>query len=206
MGLDIEELERIFPAYLLDASKQRLLDCLSNKNANHDYFAQSWDGADAPLQGDGWSTFKLYDFELGEEREVSGIIFSNSCDIDAENNSMRPRNVVFAPFITLETYLRRLTEGAIPADRRQNHIEAIKRQEKTEIFYVPATQSVPECIVMLDDIHSIPLKTFLDAGRPRKKLFRLNNFGFYMFLMKLAIHFTRFGEAIDRDGGLVGAD
>jgi hypothetical protein len=32
----------------------------------------------------------------------------------------------------------------------------------------------------------------------QQRIFSLSNYGFYLFLFKLSIHFTRFGEAVDR--------
>ena len=199
MVADGEYLEQIFPVYLTDASKAKLAECLRDRAENHDYHASGWDGPDQPLQGDGWQPLTIFDFVSAERRLVPGIVMSNSCDIDGSNESMRPRNVLFAPLVRLDTYEEILRTNGIEADRVEQHLQSVRRQEKTEIFYVPAGREIPECLVMLDDIHSQPLPSFLEGTQGIRRLFRFNNFGFYMFLMKLSIHFTRFGERIDRD-------
>lgn len=196
--IDLENLERVIPVYLSDASKIRLATNLANCQDNYHYFANGWEGPDEPLQGDGWNHFWLVDFE-GNKRMVSGIVCSNSCDIDISNPSMRSRNILFAPVVALSSYEAQLRNERISEARIQTHLQAIKRQEKTELFYLPESVHTPECVVMLDDIRPQPLNTFLNGGSAKKLLFRLNNFGFYMFLMKLAIHFSRFGEKLDRE-------
>lgn len=199
MAVDGESLEKIFPVYLTDASKARLTDCLRDAANNRDYHANGWEGPDQPLQGDGWQPFTILDFETAARSTVPGIVISNSCDIDGTNESMRQRNVLYAPLVRLEAYEGMLRNNGMQADRIQQHIDSIRKQEKTDVFYVPAGGSIPECVVLLDDIRSQPLPSFLKAAEGKKRLFRFNNFGFYMFLMKLSIHFTRFGEKLDRD-------
>ena len=98
---EAELLNRIFPAYLSDVSKERLAECLSSRETNRDYHANGWDGPEQPLQGDGWLPFTLFDFDAGDRRTVAGIVLSNSCDIDQLNESMRPRKVLFAPLTKL---------------------------------------------------------------------------------------------------------
>jgi hypothetical protein len=52
-------------------------------------------------------------------------------------------------------------------------------------------------IALLDDLHTLPLGMFQKADRP--KLFTLSQVGFYLFVVKLSIHFCRFSEGISRD-------
>jgi uncharacterized protein (TIGR04255 family) len=51
-------------------------------------------------------------------------------------------------------------------------------------------------IALLDNIHSIDLEQFLDLDPA--KLLTLSQYGFYVFLVKLSIHFTRFQEGVLR--------
>lgn len=198
MATEAEQLERIFPTYLSHASKEQLAACFADRSTNHNYHAHGWDGPDQPIQGDGWTEFSTFDFESGDRLEVSGIVISNTCDIDASNASMRPRKIAFVPIIKLEDYRQALVESGLKVEQITKHLSAIRQQEKTEVFYVPSSADLPECLIMLDDVHSQPLQSFLNRGDTSKRLFRLNNFGFYMFLMKLSIHLTRFGEKLDR--------
>ena len=138
------------------------------------------------------------DFETAERRSISGIVVSNSCDIDEENKSLRDRNVVFAPIIPLAAYearLRRLVD--VSAERVESHLDAVRKQNKTEIFYLPESSTTPELIVQFDDIAAQPLGNFAQVD-DRRRLFRLNDYGFYVFLMKFSISFNRFGEELER--------
>ena len=194
----IDHLERVFPYYLTAESKKKLSDHLGAYPDDKHYYATSWDGPPGPIQGDGWSGFTKLDFETAERRSISGIVVSNSCDIDEENKSLRDRNVVFAPIIPLAAYearLRRLVD--VSAERVESHLDAVRKQNKTEIFYLPESSTTPELIAQFDDIAAQPLGNFAQVD-DRRRLFRLNDYGFYVFLMKFSISFNRFGEELER--------
>lgn len=194
----IDHLERVFPYYLTAKSKKKLSDHIGAYPDDKHYYATSRDGPPGPIQGDGWSGFTKLDFDTAERLRISGIVVSNSCDIDEENQSLRDRNVVFAPVIRLATYearLRRLAD--VSAEGVKSHLDAIRKQNKTEIFYLPESSTTPELIVQFDDIAAQPLGNFAQLD-DRRRLFRLNNYGFYVFLMKFAISFNRFGEELER--------
>lgn len=193
----IERLEKVFPYYLNAAEKRRLSEHIGSFPDDRDYYASSWEGPPEPLQGDGWNGFIKIDFSDATRHHVAGIILSNSCDIDEANKSLRDRNILFAPILPLNSYEQHLREAGISDDRISSHLEALRRQDKSDVFYLPASQNTPEAIVVLDDISSQPLSSFMET-HDRRMLFRLNPYGFYVFLMKLSIHFTRLGEEVQR--------
>ncbi|MPY74917.1 MAG: hypothetical protein GEU87_11705 [Alphaproteobacteria bacterium] len=196
----VGRLERIFPYYLNAADKKALYEALRNYPANKHYFSASWEGPAEPLQGDAWNGFTKLDFQTADRLKIAGLILSNSCDIDEANASLRDRNVLFAPIVALSAYedrLRRLPD--LNAERIAAHVDAIRKQTKTDVFYLPASTNTPEAIVLFDDITAQPLSNFAETEE-RKRLFSLNNYGFYVLLMKLSIHFTRFGEELQRQG------
>jgi hypothetical protein len=64
-------------------------------------------------------------------------------------------------------------------------------------MYLPANPEVmPESVALFSDARSHPLDDFL--ARERSLLFRLSDFGFYLFLFKLSIHFNRMLEGVER--------
>jgi hypothetical protein len=80
----------------------------------------------------------------------------------------------------------------------EDKLAAIRAQTVSSVFYLPAGGALEsEHIAVLDDLHTIPLATFT-AEASREKLFTLRQMGFYLFLMKLSIHFCRFQENIAR--------
>jgi hypothetical protein len=133
------------------------------------------------------------DFVTGSRKEVSGVILSNSCDIAEENERALPVNILFAPLIQLERYTTVLRSIGKNDEQIEKTVQNIKKQYVTSIFYVPQNVgSIEESIILLDDIHTQPLHDFL--GRSRTSLFTLNQYAFYIFLIKLSIHFSRFGR------------
>lgn len=154
------------------------------------------------LQGDGWKGFIAIDFHTGERKTVSGAILSNSCDIDPRNVRSLPVNVLFAPLIELRKYTDALRTIGKKDDQIKNTIIDLKRQRITNVFYLPECSGfIPESLILLDDIHRHPLQDFI--VQPRQSLFTLNDYGFYIFLIKLSIHFTRFQEGVIRSASAV---
>lgn len=195
-----DRLERIFPDYLTAYGKKRLSDHIrAYPDDKHYYsYSKSWDEQPGLLQGDGWSGFTKLDFNTTERPIISGIVVSNSCDIDEDNVSLRERNVVFAPIIPLATYEARLRALAdVSSERIESHLDSVRKQHKSEIFYLPESSMTPESIVPFDDVATQPLFSFAQFDG-RRRLFRLNDYGFYVFLMKFSISFCRFGENLDR--------
>ncbi|MER9939028.1 hypothetical protein [Mesorhizobium sp. M0011] len=195
-----DELAKVFPRYLTDASKDELRKRIQAYPNNQNFYSTKWEGPPGPLQGDGWNGFEKLDFATANRYPVAGIVISNSCDIDEENKSLRMRNIVFAPIVPLSRYADQLrSSGKLSDEKIATHLGAIKSQQKTELFYLPESNRTPEAIVQFDDVATQPLGAFAEAPK-KERLFRLNNYGFYILLMKFSIHFTRFGEALDRAG------
>lgn len=66
------------------------------------------------------------------------------------------------------------------------------------MFYLPRGSGVEDdSIVLLGDVHSIRLE-FLRSRPQFKRLFSLNQFGHWLLLFKISVHFCRFHEQIDR--------
>jgi hypothetical protein len=89
-----------------------------------------------------------------------------------------------------------LANGKSPAQVGSQFNE-IRNQKVTSMFYLPRLSGViEESIILLDDIHVHPLRDFLEVSH--EPLFQLNQFAFYLFLIKLSIHFCRFQEGLKR--------
>jgi hypothetical protein len=146
------------------------------------------------LQGDGWRGFVVIDFETSDRKTISAVVVSNSCDIDLENQADSPRKILFSPIVEL-AQLRALFGGS--GEQINNKVAAIRRQGISTMFYLPELPGViSESVALLDDVHQQPLGRFLEA--PRKKLFTLSQPAFWIFLIKLSIHFTRANEGARR--------
>lgn len=203
MDLSADILQQQIPFYLTQPAKDNLVKAL-NDFPSIDYYLHS--NKAETLQGDGWTELGLIRFETTERKQVRGIILSNSCDISPDNKRDIPVNVVFAPIIKLKSYERLLEQAHISEERIKSKFSSIRNQMITTLFYLPKGAGLDdEYIALLDDIHTVPYKNFNDQSR-RAKLFTLSQVGFYLFILKLSVHFCRFHEGLVRDeveeGGL----
>lgn len=134
-----------------------------------------------------------------EAKPLPVMVCSNTCDIDPVNKRFFASRVVYAPIFQLEKYRLMLKNGNISSENIDAHIRAIKQQSISQIFYLPKGGRL-ECdsIVFLDRLNNYPVDVLNKEEIKKKKLFTLSNYGFYMFLVKLSIHFTRIHEDVDR--------
>lgn len=194
--MEMEQIKDQIPYYLTKEQGEGLLLELEKYNGKTSLYTGTH--ADSILQGDGWSGFQLFDFVSEKKQRVRGILLSNSCDIDPTNARSFAGKVTFAPIIRLGRFRAMLTENGVTEDRADNIIGAIRRQENTQFFYLPCQPPLDdEFLVWLSDIHSMPAEAFVSSSE-KAKIFTLNLTGFYLFLLKLSIHFCRFHENVDR--------
>ena len=193
-----EEARRFLPKYLNPDQTKDLYEGLKSFPEGFEYYLPSGSFAENFLQGDGWRGFTALNFETLEKKHpVSGLIISNSCDIDPANRRDHPPNVLFAPLIRLSKYEELLAHGGQTPEQIASKVADIKRQHVTSIFFFPGIEgAINDSLILLDDIHRQPLKSFQTAEK--SKLFTLSQQGFYLFLMKISIHFCRFNEGIPR--------
>lgn len=203
MNLEKDELERYFPSYLTKAGKESILSgirAFQNKD-NYGLFLSGINGcpSDTILQGDICRGFSYYDFsKAGLEENITGIVISNSCDISTENKRNLPVNVVFCPLFSLQGYKKSLEDEGFEARRVSDIIDSIMNQSTTTMFYLPKCQYITQdAIVRLDMAYSINLN-HLKAKVNDNKICSLNQFGFYLLLFKLSVHFCRLHEGIER--------
>jgi hypothetical protein len=196
---DIFEQIRLFlPKYLSAEQQRELFSELARFPNNFDFYLLRQDLRELLLQGDGWRGFVVIDFVTGTRKTVSGIVLSNSCDIAVENQRDLPVNILFAPLIALDRYKSSLRAVGKTEPQLEVIIGTIRKQYVTSIFYIPGGSGIiEESIILLDDIHAHPLQDFLQSGE-RQPIFTLNQYAFYLFLIKLSIHFSRFREGIQR--------
>lgn len=199
MSEDLFEQVKLFlPKYLTPTQKSDLFAELSKFPDNFNFYFNPQD--DDPLQGDGWRGLVAINFTTLEKRELSGVVLSNSCDISPANSREVDVQVLFAPLMKLSAFGEVLRGAGKDVAQVDSTLYDVRRQRLTSIFYLPALSGVvEESIILLDDVHGHPLDDFL--GCDRQRLFSLNQYAFYLFLMKLSIHFCRFQEGFARLAG-----
>lgn len=192
-----EQIRILLPKYLTPSEKEDLFDELKRFPNNEAFYFDRDDLRNELLQGDGWRGLIAIDFRTGNRKSVSGVILSNSCDIDTGNLSAFPVNILFAPIIKLDRYVERLRSQGKTGDQIQSLLTTIRKQRITNIFFLPPSTGITEeSFILLDDIHAHPLSDFL--GSDHQPLFKMNMFFFYYFVIKLSIHFCRFQEGVHR--------
>lgn len=97
----------------------------------------------------------------------------------------------------LRRYLAFLEERGQGEQQTAGVAASIRRQEVTSLMHLPAISGqMEESLALFGDVRSQPLDHFMASER--SLLFRLSDFGFYLFLFKLSIHFTRMLEGVER--------
>ncbi|MCB1782206.1 MAG: hypothetical protein KDJ34_19370 [Candidatus Competibacteraceae bacterium] len=197
MQIDTQLIQDQIPYYLSQEAKENLVKALEEFPKNTRYYINLYNND--ILQGDGWTSFELINFETGDRKKVKGIVLSNSCDIDPTNKRHTQIKITFAPIIRLERYTKLLKQSGLNDNSIEGKINAVKEQKVTTLFYLPKGNGLDdEYIAILDDLHTVPLDAFKTLTE-REKLFTLSQIGFYLFILKLSVHFCRFHENIVRD-------
>ena len=194
--MELENLKDMIPYYLTKVQAEGLMVELEKYSDKTNFYTH--DHLTEHLQGDGWRGFQLFDFATGNKITTRGILLSNSCDIDPNNPRPMSAKVIFAPLVKLSRIKELYLKNGQDEKAVENIIHAIKQQHNTQFFFLPAQTTLEEdYAVWLSDIHSMPMQSFIDNAS-HSKLFTLNLTGFYLFLLKLSIHFCRFHENVDR--------
>lgn len=198
MLITTDTLEEYLPYYLTKDRKEGIEKAIAGFPKNMNYFTSLYPSD--LLQGDGWKGLTLINFNIGQlqYKKVAGIVLSNSCDIDSNNSRDFPTNILFAPIIKLSNYIKKLEQKGIDEKSIASKVNSIKEQKITDIFYLPKGGRLQEeYIAVLNDVHTLPLQAF-GQDIEKEKLYTLSQEGFWVFLIKLSIHFCRFHENVPR--------
>jgi hypothetical protein len=191
-----EDLRLFLPKYLSPERQSALWDALRDFPSDRPIFTDRAREHEL-LQGDGWRGFVVIDFHSGDRRTVRGLILSNSCDIDPNNRRPLSATIAFAPLLNLGRYLAMLREAGQTDEQVNSIAQAMREQRVTSLMYFPGIPGqMDESVALLGNMHSHPLEHF--RANNRTLIFRLNDFGFYLFLFKLSIHFSRMLEGVER--------
>jgi len=135
-----------------------------------------------------------------EIKPVPSIVLSNTCDIDLINQRNFPSQVVYAPIFNLEKYKNSLYKNSQKTrEQIDSHIVSLVKQEITQIFYLPKIEGkLDDSIVFFDRVCNFPNKLIVRQNLNSRRLFTLSDYGAYLFLFKLSIHFTRIQDKVDR--------
>lgn len=194
--MDFQTIKDQIPYYLTRQAADGLIKELESYNGNTAFYTNRYPSDF--LQGDGWRGFEIFDFEVDAKRTIRGIVVSNSCDISTDNPRDIPAKVSFVPIFKLKNLKAIFENSGMDPKVCASKIQAIKEQKNTSFFFLPAQGAIQEeYVAFFSDIYSMPTHKFFQ-NTTKTKLFTLNMTGFYLFLLKLSIHFCRFHENVDR--------
>ena len=194
--MDLEDLRLFLPKYLSPERQNDLWNELRSFPNNRALYSYVIDDTEI-LQGDGWRGFIAIDFYSRDSKVVSGLVLSNSCDVSIDNRRAITPNIAFAPLVRLEAYVDLLRATGYEGERLESTVRSMRSQETSSLMYFPSiSDKMPESIALLGDVRSHPLDHF--TATERSRIFRLSDFGFYLFLFKLSIHFTRMNDGAIR--------
>jgi len=197
------DIKTYLPQYLSDKDKDVMLRELSKFPDNLDsrLYTNYLDSEKFILQGDCLVGFTVVNLPEKIFYESPAIIFSNTCDIDLSNKRhFLNSQICYAPIFSFNAYIQKIKDEKIKDEVSINsHIADIKKQRITQILFLPKGHRLPEdCIVFLDRLNNCSNKTISRENLKTKRLFVLSDYGFYLFLIKLSIHFTRIQEKVIR--------
>jgi hypothetical protein len=182
----------------VETEKQLSTRVWSSKSYTHFYSIVSYNYL---LQGDLLQSIR-YPFwnentAQYEKKYIDALAISNTCDMSADNHSIIPKNILFAPLLSLTVYENLLNSSGIAIERIKNLIQDIKDQKKSNIFYLPCTPfNQQEYVVLLDELFFFPATELVEIQQEiiDNRIATLDYFGYYLFLLKLSYHLCRLPE------------
>ncbi len=196
------DLKIFLPKYLSEEQLEKLFSELEDfpKNIDKRFYSRVLKRQPVFFQGDGFSEVPIADYVSCTFRQTKGFLLSNSCDISPDNKRIYNTYLSFVPLFDLIKWKEVLLEEGHEENRINNHIRAIKEQKVTSFFFLPKTDGlVNDCFARFDCVFSIGSSKKLNEKLFKGKFFTLSNYGFYMLLFKISVHFTRVQERFDRD-------
>lgn len=198
-----DKIQRHLPLYLNPEERGALFDEIRNFPDNIDqriYTNYQGKFDNNILQGDGIDGQSIIFLPDTEVKSGRVFIISNTCDIDLTNPRITTPRVLYCPIIKYSKY-KRLIEESKFYDKNQainDHLDSVKKQRITNMFYLPKHGDLEESIALLDAINNCSLAKSKFNDLLQNRVFTLGNYGFYLFLIKLSIHLNRIEEKLDR--------
>ena len=199
---NLDDFRLYLPKYLSPDAEQDLFEDLKNFPQNPKQFYTNYRQNDPVVyQGDGIKDLLIINLPKPEIRPSNAMVISNTCDINLENKRPIDSRVCYTPIFNLRKYRDVLLEKwSSDTTKVENHINCIRRQEISQIFYLPVGGGLSEdSFIFLDRISNCDNASIDRTKLKDIRIFTLGNSGFYVFCFKLSLHFTRINEKVDRD-------
>lgn len=202
--IPLDDIRIYLPKYLSKISEDDLFEDLTQfeqASGNRNYYTRyRHPDLSVICQGDGINDLLLINLPSSKIQPGPGMIVSNTCDVDIHNKRLRTTSACYCPIFRLSKYKAALLGSGEQEVTVNKHIESIRLQRVSNFFYLPLGGGLEEnSFVAFDKICNCSSEAIPRQTVEAKRIFTLSNFGFYLFLLKLSIHFTRIREGIDRD-------
>jgi hypothetical protein len=190
-----DDIKLYLPKFLSDDDSKELQRAVSAMLAGtpRSYYTNRLTQDPILYQGDGIINLPYLELPRVEIKDVNAMVLSNTCDVDPENPRDFPQRVLYAPIMSLAKYRAGVlgTTGKT-GEQVDAHLEAIRQQHITQVFYLPPYPGkMEESLVYMDRIVNIGNSNIDRATLPDQRIFTLSDFGAWLFVLKLSIHFSR---------------
>lgn len=200
--MNLDDIKIYLPKFLSAESERELFEGLKDFPNNIDarLYTNHLIDSEIIYQGDGLMDLLVVNLPSAIQKAIPCMILSNTCDIDLKNPRNFPSQLVYAPIFKLKNYQEALYQNSKKTkEQLDSHIDAIKHQRITQVFYLPSIAGkIEESIVFLDRVCNFPNKLIERQDIKNRRLFTLSDYGAYLFLLKLSIHFTRIQDEVER--------
>ena len=195
-----EDIKKYLPQYLSDSDAKQLFLALKDFPNNIDErFYSNYSLDDNILyQGDCLKDIPAFNLPDTRTKLSQSMAISNTCDMDLSNKRLWNTRILFSQIILLEKLEKGLCQR-FPKDRVTNYINSLKKQQITNAFYLPKSKNLDEAVAFFDYTNSFDINYIDRESLKERRLVSLSNYGFYILLLKLSIHFTRVQEKVERN-------
>lgn len=195
-----EDIKKYLPQYLSDRDAKQLFSALKDFPNNIDErFYTNYSLDDNILyQGDCLKDIPAFNLPDTRTKLSQSMAISNTCDMDLSNKRLWNTRILFSQIILLEKLEKGLCQR-FPKDRVTNYINSLKKQQITNAFYLPKSKNLDEAVAFFDYTNSFDINYIDRESLKERRLVSLSNYGFYILLLKLSIHFTRVQEKVERN-------
>jgi hypothetical protein len=198
-----DDIKTYLPKYLSHEARTDLFEELKQFPENIDgrLYTARLAGERVLYQGDGLASLWVADLPTKRIETARVMVLSNTCDTAADNKSILGPRILYCPIISFPKYVG-LLEGnpKILGDGINDHLESIRKQRNSSMFYLPKNDRLgEEGIALLDRFNNCNAQAVDLDELVRNRLFTLSDYGFYVFLFKISIHLTRIREGVARN-------